>query len=130
MRNKTNTMMRRNKEGVCLPLRDAHSSFTSSKVPLYVLSRAVQSSKIGSKQVISFLQKIKQHSNYHSGITHSHFVSWQCMEKRLSSLQYNYRNTLGNICNIIVKCMRQVTKGHLYHLFGVSDYYLMYRQRA
>ena len=29
-----------------------------------------------------------------------------------------------------VKCMRQVTKGHLYHLLGVSVYYVMYRQRA
>ena len=26
--------------------------------------------------------------------------------------------------------MRQVTKSHLYHLLGVSDYYVMYRQRA
>ena len=27
---------------------------------------------------------------------------------------------LGNIGNLFVKCMRQVTKGHLYHLLGVS----------
>ena len=25
--------------------------------------------------------------------------------------------------------MQQVTKGHLYHLLGVSDYYVMYRHR-
>ena len=25
---------------------------------------------------------------------------------------------LGNIGNLLVKCMRQVTKSHLYHLFG------------
>ena len=37
---------------------------------------------------------------------------------------------LGNIGDLFVKCMRQVTKGHLYHLLGVSDYYVMYRQRA
>ena len=37
---------------------------------------------------------------------------------------------LGNVGDLFVKCMRQVTKGHLYHLFGVSDYYEMYRQRA
>ena len=36
----------------------------------------------------------------------------------------------GNIGNLFVICMRQVTKGHLYHLLGVSDYYVMYRQRA
>ena len=37
---------------------------------------------------------------------------------------------LGNIGDLFVKCMRQVTKGHLYHLLGVSDYYVMYRHRA
>ena len=37
---------------------------------------------------------------------------------------------LGNIGNLFVKCKRQVTKGYLYHLLGVSDYYVMYRQRA
>ena len=36
----------------------------------------------------------------------------------------------GNIGNPFVISMRQVTKGHLYHLLGVSDYYVMYRQRA
>ena len=34
---------------------------------------------------------------------------------------------LGNICDLFVKCMRQVTKGHLYHLFGALDYHVMYR---
>ena len=33
---------------------------------------------------------------------------------------------LGNICDLFVKCMRQVTKGHLYHLLEVSDYYAIY----
>ena len=28
-----------------------------------------------------------------------------------------------NIGNLFAKCMRLVTKGHLYHLLGVSDYY-------
>ena len=37
---------------------------------------------------------------------------------------------LGNIGDLFVKCMQQVTKGHLYHLLGVSDYYVMYRHRA
>ena len=40
------------------------------------------------------------------------------------------KTCLGNIGNLIVICMRQVTKGHLYHLLGVSDYYVMYSQRA
>ena len=35
-----------------------------------------------------------------------------------------------NIGNLFVICMGQVTKSHLYHLLGVSDYYVMYRQRA
>ena len=33
---------------------------------------------------------------------------------------------LGNIGDLFVKCMPQVTKGHLYHLLGISDYYAMY----
>ena len=37
---------------------------------------------------------------------------------------------LGNIGDLFVKCMRQVTKGHLYHLLGASDYSVMYRHRA
>ena len=37
---------------------------------------------------------------------------------------------LGNIGNLFVICNQQVTKGHLYHLLVVSDYYVMYRQRA
>ena len=44
--------------------------------------------------------------------------------------QYNDKNMLGNIGELFVKCMQQVTKGHLYHLFGVSDYYVMYSHRA
>ena len=37
---------------------------------------------------------------------------------------------LGNIGDHCVKCMRQVTKGHLYHLLGLSDYHVTYRHRA
>ena len=37
---------------------------------------------------------------------------------------------LVNIGDLFVKCMQQVTKGHLYHIPGVSDYYVMYGQRA
>ena len=37
---------------------------------------------------------------------------------------------LGNIGNLFRKCMREFTKGYLYHLLGVSDYDLTYRQRA
>ena len=37
---------------------------------------------------------------------------------------------LGNIGDLFVKCMQQVTTGHLYHLLGVSDYYVMYKHRA
>ena len=33
---------------------------------------------------------------------------------------------LGNIGDLFVNCMRQVTKGHLYHLLGVLDNYVMY----
>ena len=36
----------------------------------------------------------------------------------------------GNIGDLFVICMRQLTKGHLYHLLGVSDYYVMYRKSA
>ena len=35
-----------------------------------------------------------------------------------------------NFSDLFVKCLQQVTKGHLYHLIVVSDYYVMYRQRA
>ena len=37
---------------------------------------------------------------------------------------------LGNIGDLFVKFMQQVRKGHLYHLLGVPDNYVMYRQRA
>ena len=37
---------------------------------------------------------------------------------------------MENIGNLFVKSMRQVTKGHLYHLFGVLAYYVMYMERA
>ena len=29
---------------------------------------------------------------------------------------------VGNIGDLFVKCMRQVTKGHSFYLLGVSDY--------
>ena len=31
---------------------------------------------------------------------------------------------VGNIGDLFVKCMRQVTKDHLYHVLGVSDNYV------
>ena len=34
---------------------------------------------------------------------------------------------LGNTGDLVVKFMQQVTKGHLYHLLGVWDYYVMNR---
>ena len=37
---------------------------------------------------------------------------------------------LGNIGNLFVVCMRQVPKDHLYHVLGVSDYCVMYRERV
>ena len=37
---------------------------------------------------------------------------------------------LGNTGNLFVKRMQKVTKGHSYHLYKVTDYYVMYRQRA
>ena len=47
-----------------------------------------------------------------------------------NSSQEDNKNMLGNIGDLFVKCMRQVTKGHFYNLLGVSDYYVMYRQKA
>ena len=38
------------------------------------------------------------------------------------------KNMLGNIGKLFVKYMQQVTTGHLYHLFGRSDFYE--KQRA
>ena len=32
--------------------------------------------------------------------------------------------------SLFMKCMQQVTRGHLYHMLRLSDYYAMYRQRA
>ena len=40
------------------------------------------------------------------------------------------KKMMGNIGSMFVKCIRRVTNGNLYHLFGVSDYYVTYRQRA
>ena len=37
---------------------------------------------------------------------------------------------LGNIGDLFVICVGQVTKSHLYHPLGVSDYYVIYRQKA
>ena len=36
----------------------------------------------------------------------------------------------GNIGNLFLKCMQQVTKSSLYHLLGVLGYYVMCGQRA
>ena len=55
---------------------------------------------------------------------------WRFMGRRQNSPQYDDKNMLRNIGELFVICMRQVTKGHLYHLLGVSDYYVMYRHRA
>ena len=41
-----------------------------------------------------------------------------------NSPQWDDKNMLGNIGDLFVKCMPQVTKSHLYHLFG--DNYVMY----
>ena len=45
---------------------------------------------------------------------------------RENSQQQDDKTMLGNIGDLFLKCLRQVTKGHLYHLLGVSDYYVMY----
>ena len=34
------------------------------------------------------------------------------------------------VCACEMYATQKVTKGHLYHLLGVLDYYVMYRQRA
>ena len=38
--------------------------------------------------------------------------------RRQNCSQKDDKNMLGNIGDLFVKCMRQVTKGHLYHLLG------------
>ena len=43
------------------------------------------------------------------------------MGRHQNSPQQDDTNMLGNIGDLFVICMRQVTKGHLYHLLGVSD---------
>ena len=50
--------------------------------------------------------------------------------RRQNSPQKDDKNMLGNIGDLFMKCIQQVTKGHLYHLLGVSDYCLNYRHRA
>ena len=47
-----------------------------------------------------------------------------------NSPQYFDKKMPGNIGELFVKCMRQVIKGHLYNLSEISDYYVIYRQRA
>ena len=44
-----------------------------------------------------------------------------------NSPQSDDKNMVGNIGDLFVKCMRQVTKSQLSHLLGVSDYYVIYR---
>ena len=51
-------------------------------------------------------------------------------ERHQNSPQHDDKNMVGNFGNLFVKYMQQVTKGHLYHLLGVSDYNVMYRQRT
>ena len=50
--------------------------------------------------------------------------------RRQNSLQKDDKNMLGNIGDLFVKRLPQVTKSRLYHMLEVSDYYVMYRQRA
>ena len=45
--------------------------------------------------------------------------------RRQNSLQLDDKNMLGNIGDLFVKCVQQVTKSHLHHLLGVSDYYVI-----
>ena len=45
------------------------------------------------------------------------FVQPQLERHKNTPQQYD-NNMLGNIGDLFVKCMRQVTKGHLYHLLG------------
>ena len=49
---------------------------------------------------------------------------------RQNSPQQDDKTMLGNIGDLFVKFTGQVTKGHFYHLLGVSDYHVMYRHRA
>ena len=58
--------------------------------------------------------------------THGHNKLHIGLMGRQNSPQYDDKNMLGNIGYLFVKCMQQVTKGHLYYLLGVSDYYVMY----
>ena len=48
-------------------------------------------------------------------------------EVRILHSRMHDRNML--LC-IFVKSILQFTKGHLYHLLGESDHYVMYEQRA
>ena len=40
------------------------------------------------------------------------------------------RDKKGELTESRIKCMQQVTKDHLYHLFGVLDYYVTYWKRV
>ena len=55
---------------------------------------------------------------------------WFYLGETSNSPQWEDKNMLGNIDNLFLKCMQKVTKVYLYHLLGVLDYYVMYRQRA
>ena len=47
-----------------------------------------------------------------------------------NSPQDDDKNMMENFGNLFVKCMLLVTNGYLYHLLRVSDYYVIYGQRA
>ena len=47
-----------------------------------------------------------------------------------NSPQHDEKNMMENFGNLFVKCMLQGTNGYLYHRLRVSDYYVIYRQRA
>ena len=42
------------------------------------------------------------------------------------STQDNHKTLLGNVGELVLKSMGQVTKSHLHNLFGVLHYYDMY----
>ena len=66
--------------------------------------------------------------NYHrkTNKNSKFWTTFECAADLLgqNSPQWDDKNMLGNIGDLFVKCMRLVTKGHLYHLLGVSDYYV------
>ena len=62
------------------------------------------------------------------------YVVFECIGKmyyNLNVIFLEFRTVIWDIfCVHKGPVPRQVTKSHLYHLLGVSDYYVMYRHRA